>query len=74
MHKDCYNHRVVHSLEALICDILMECQGKLYDFLDIIKDPEEYKYLDDTILQEIRMSTDPALEKARSLVDRYDNR
>lgn len=40
LHKDCYNHRVVHSNEALACDILKECEGKLYNFLEVIMDPE----------------------------------
>jgi len=74
LHKDCYNHRVTHSWEALICDILMEAHGKLYNFLDLIRDPDEYKYLDDSILHEIRLSEDPAMTKAKKLVERFDNR
>ena len=52
----------------------METDKVLHDYLDAIWNPKEYLRLDDTILHEIRMSEEPELQKARDLMERYDNR
>jgi hypothetical protein len=39
-----------------------------------IKDPKLYIMLDDTILHDIRVSTNPELELARKLLQRFDSR
>lgn len=64
LHFDCYNHRIVHAYERMIVDILMQCQGVLYDFTKVIYDPREYLKLDDTIIEEVKFSDDPRLKKA----------
>lgn len=46
-------------------DILNETNNRLYNYLDVVEDPEQFIHLDDSILQEVRMSEDPELEKAR---------
>jgi HD superfamily phosphohydrolase len=50
LYRDCYNHRVTQSFECLIIDILNETNGKLYDFLEVVEDPELFTELDDSIL------------------------
>jgi hypothetical protein len=42
LYRDCYNHRVTQSFECLILDILNETNEKLYNYLDLIEDPEEF--------------------------------
>lgn len=46
----------------------------LHDYLKIIWDPNAYLDLDDSIIHEVRISEDKALEKARKLVERFDRR
>lgn len=74
LYRDCYTHRVTQSFECLIIDILNETNGRLYDYLELIEDPELFMQLDDSILQEVRMSDDPELGKARELLGRFDSR
>ena len=74
MYRDGYNHRVTHSFECLMIDILMETDKVLYDYLETIWDVEAYLDLDNTIIHEIRISKDQKLEKARQLMDRFDSR
>ena len=74
LYRDCYYHRVTQMHELLILDILQECEGVLYNFLEAVNDPEQYLYLEDSIIHEVRISTDPRLKRARELVDRYDSR
>jgi len=40
----------------------------------VIEDPEQFVELDDSILQEVRISDSPELEKARELLHRFDSR
>jgi hypothetical protein len=58
----------------MVVDILLECHNVLYDFSKVILDPNAYIKLDDTIIEEIRCSDDPKLEKAKELIERMDNR
>lgn len=40
----------------------------------MVEDPEQFVQLDDSILQEVRISDDPELAKARELLARFDSR
>ena len=42
LHRDCYNHKTIHAYELMICDILLLCNNVLYDFKNIIFDPNSY--------------------------------
>jgi hypothetical protein len=48
----------------MVCDVLLECNKVLYDFENVIYDPEQYLMLDDSIIDEIITSEDPRLKKA----------
>ena len=61
MYRDCYYHRVTQSIECLILDILMETHDILYNYLEAIYDPEQYLSLEDSVLHEVRLSTEPEL-------------
>jgi len=74
LYRDCYYHRVTQAYEGLILDILEETEGVLYDYLAAIEDPELYLDMDDSIIHEVRISTDPRLARARELVDKFDRR
>lgn len=74
LHFDCYNHRIVHSYEAMIVDILKESHKVLYDFEKDIHDPKIYLKLDDSILDQIKYSEDPRLKKAQELLERMQMR
>ena len=64
LYRDIYNHRTVHSVELLLSDVLLESHNVLYDFTKVIRDPESYSKLSDSIIFEIEMSEDPRLRKA----------
>jgi len=64
LYKDCYHHRVTQAYECLLLDILKSASSD-FDFLKMIHDPKQYNQIDDTILQEIRISEGQALEEAR---------
>ena len=74
MHHDVYQHRTTTALELIVCDIIRESDGILYDYLDVIYDPKRYIDLDDSLLHEIRVSDDPRLAKAQELVEKFDRR
>ena len=74
MHHDVYQHKTTTALELIVCDIIRESDGILYDYLDVIYDPERYIHLDDSLLHEIRVSDDPRLAKAQALVEKFDRR
>ena len=74
LYRDCYYHRVTQSMECLILDIFKETNMTLYNYLEIIEDPTQYIEMDDSIIHEVRISDDPALAKAREVVDMFDRR
>ena len=74
LHNDCYNHKTTQALDCLVQDILNETDGLLYNYLEAVRDPKQFLLLDDTILAEIRLSTEPELAKARKLLERFDGR
>ena len=49
----------------MVCDILIECNNVLYDFKNVIYNPELYLKLDDSIIDEIIQSEDPRLQNAK---------
>ena len=53
LHHDCYNHKTIHAYELMVCDALIHIDKVLYDFSEVIWDPEQYLLLDDSILDEI---------------------
>ena len=55
-------------------DILKETNGVLYNYLEVIRNPELYLDMEDSIIHEVRISDDPRLEKARQLLARLDSR
>lgn len=73
LYKDCYLHRVTQAYECLLFDILKAAWDELR-LVEAINDPSKYVELDDSILQEIRLSTSQALEPARQLLARFDSR
>lgn len=70
LYKSIYNHLTVHSIEIILCDVLKAAQNVLYDFREVIFDPEQYTYLTDNILYEIQVSEDERLKKAQDLIKR----
>ena len=74
LHKDCYNHKSIHAYEIMVCDVLYQCHKVLYDFEEIIYNPEKYVHLDDSIIDEVRCSDDKRLDKARDIIRRMDFR
>ena len=73
LFKNVYLNRGKDALELMIQDILVEANLK-YNFLEIIRNPEEYTKLNDNIIHEIALSKDPSLKKARGLVNRIKRR
>ena len=69
LFKNCYNHRASKSLEYMVCDALVEAD-RVWDrrISNAVHRPEDYARLTDTLIREIEISQDPALEKARSIV------
>ena len=53
LYKQVYNHLTVHSIEIILCDVLKASNKILYDFEEIIYDPERYTYLTDNIIFDI---------------------
>ena len=74
LHHDCYNHKAIHAYELMVCDVLFECNKILYDFEEVIWDPERYVMLDDSIIDEIVCSRDPRLKKAKEIIERMQYR
>lgn len=42
LYKQIYNHKTVHSIEIILCDILLASHKVLFNFDTAIWDPEEY--------------------------------
>ena len=40
MHHDVYQHKTTTAIELIVCDIIREADGVLYDFLEAIYDPK----------------------------------
>lgn len=74
LYRDAYYHRVTQSFECLLLDIMIPTHGVLVNYLEAIRDPEQYVNLDDSIIHEIRMSREPELARSRELVARLDSR
>lgn len=74
LYKQVYNHLTVHSIEIILCDVLKAAHKVLYDFEEIIYDPERYTYLTDNIIFDIQMSQDPRLAPAKELIKKLKRR
>jgi HD superfamily phosphohydrolase len=74
LYKSIYNHLTVHSIEIILCDVLMAAHKVLYDFEQAIWDPETYTRLTDNVIYEIKVSDDPRLAKAQALIKRLNRR
>jgi HD superfamily phosphohydrolase len=74
LYRDIYNHKTVHAVEFLLCDVLQESNGILHNYMEVVYDWENYAKLNDSILYEIEYSTDVRLEKAQSLIKRIKTR
>ncbi|RIB16911.1 hypothetical protein C2G38_2246724 [Gigaspora rosea] len=73
LHKRIYNHRVTRAINFMIRDALVKANSK-YHFEEIIKDPELYIKLNDSILYEIEYSNQTELEDSRKIVKRIRQR
>eukprot|EP00357_Protocruzia_adherens_P012572 CAMPEP_0115042894 /NCGR_PEP_ID=MMETSP0216-20121206/46538_1 /TAXON_ID=223996 /ORGANISM="Protocruzia adherens, Strain Boccale" /LENGTH=441 /DNA_ID=CAMNT_0002425097 /DNA_START=308 /DNA_END=1633 /DNA_ORIENTATION=- len=67
LFKEVYCHDVSMGVEFMIVDILKAANG-VYEFHKQLQDPQRYKYLGDSILNEIERSQSPELEKSRDLI------
>ena len=74
LYKSIYNHLTVHSVEIILCDILKAAHKVLYNFEEIIFDPEQFTMLSDNILYEIQVSEDVRLKEAQELIKRLHRR
>lgn len=74
LYKSIYNHLTVHSIEIILCDVLMAAHKVLCDFEEAIRDPEQYTYLTDNIIFDIQISKDPRLQPAKELIKRLKRR
>eukprot|EP01017_Pseudomicrothorax_dubius_P046440 TRINITY_DN8181_c0_g1_i1.p1 TRINITY_DN8181_c0_g1~~TRINITY_DN8181_c0_g1_i1.p1 ORF type:complete len:509 (-),score=70.18 TRINITY_DN8181_c0_g1_i1:40-1566(-) len=69
LFKSIYLHRVNQALDMMVTDIFVQANSR-FKFLDIIKDPEEYTYLTDSILLDIERSKSKELVDSRALIRR----
>lgn len=67
MHKQVYTHRVSKAIEYMIMDALTEANPTL-KITDMVQDPKEFLYLNDTIVSRIESSREPELENARKIL------
>jgi hypothetical protein len=64
----------VHSVEIILCDVLKASHGILYNFDEVIFDPEKYTYLTDNIMYDIQVSEDERLAPAQELIRKLKRR
>ena len=74
LYKTIYNHLTVHSVEIILCDVLKASHGILYNFDEVIFDPEKYTYLTDNIMYDIQVSEDVRLAPAQELIKKLKRR
>ena len=74
LYKSIYNHLTVHSIEIILCDVLMAAHKVLYNFEEAIWDPETYTQMTDNIIYEIQVSKDPRLLPAKELIKKLQRR
>ncbi|KRX01601.1 hypothetical protein PPERSA_01504 [Pseudocohnilembus persalinus] len=73
LYKSLYQHRVSQGLELMICDALYEA-NPVYKFNEIIYDANRYINLNDSIIQQIKNSDNPALQKSKQILEDIDYR
>ncbi len=64
----------MHSVEIILCDVLKASNNVLYNFEEVIYDPEQYTYLTDNIIYDIQVSEDPRLGPAKELIKKLKRR
>ncbi|KAE9406824.1 hypothetical protein BT96DRAFT_987093 [Gymnopus androsaceus JB14] len=62
LHKNFYNHKTAKAIEYMIVDALMLAEPYL-NIAERIKDPKEFLWLTDDLMQEIQKSRDPCVDK-----------
>ncbi|KAG9095859.1 hypothetical protein FRC06_009342 [Ceratobasidium sp. 370] len=73
LHKMIYNHKSAKAVELMIVDALVQADS-LLRLADKIRDPEEYLYLNDSVLLEIERSNHPELAPSREIIRRIRTR
>eukprot|EP00299_Pterocystis_sp_00344_P007860 c273_g1_i1.p1 GENE.c273_g1_i1~~c273_g1_i1.p1 ORF type:complete len:535 (+),score=98.86 c273_g1_i1:30-1607(+) len=73
LHKRVYTHSKAKAIEYMVRDAMIHADPVLR-FSDKITDPEEFWQLTDSILKDIELSRDPALEYSRKLIRRIRDR
>ncbi len=79
LHRKVYQHRVVKSIEYMLCDALEKAHDHIYlrgrkRILDSLDDPELYSRLNDSILDLIWNSNDEGLDEAKVILGRIERR
>ena len=80
LYKTIYNHRVVQAIEEQMCDILLAVDP-VFNFRQVVTDPEEYCSLTDNIVYEIEFADPdeygenaPAIKDAQRILKRLRER
>ncbi|KAG9105682.1 hypothetical protein FRC07_009124 [Ceratobasidium sp. 392] len=73
LHKMIYNHKSAKAVELMIIDALVQADPYL-GLTDKIHKPDEYLYLNDSILLEIERSKCPELAPSREIIRRIRTR
>lgn len=73
LFQQCYSHRVGQAIGLMIKDVLVEAKEHI-NLIERIQDPSQYFRLTDYVLSEIFNSTDPALGKAKEIIENIHKR
>lgn len=68
-----YNHKRGQAIDLMYRDVLI-CADEKYNFLDNLENPKVYRNYTDKIIDRIRKSNDPKLEKSVQIIKRIDER
>jgi len=83
MHRQVYQHRIANVAEAMITDLLEAAEGAFLlkarngDAVTLstaAQNPEDFVNLTDSVIEAIKLSTCPGLEKAEVLIQRLHKR
>lgn len=73
LHKRAYQHKICHSVEHLIYDVL-NASNERFRISDWAQDVKRYHLLTDSLFDLIRQDQDPSTLGARALLNRLDRR
>eukprot|EP01016_Furgasonia_blochmanni_P004492 TRINITY_DN11740_c0_g2_i3.p1 TRINITY_DN11740_c0_g2~~TRINITY_DN11740_c0_g2_i3.p1 ORF type:complete len:541 (-),score=115.88 TRINITY_DN11740_c0_g2_i3:166-1788(-) len=73
LYKGVYLNRVTQAIDGMMADVLINA-APVYNFLEIIQDPEQYTHLTDYIVKEIEQSKRPELKTSRELIKKMKTR